>query len=138
MTSRIYIKYAKLHHFDWLNSKDQHIDEATLRKKIIDQQILIVTREETLIGWLRFGYFWDEIPFMNMLFLTKENRYKGIGKRLVGYWEDEMKKQQQKMVLTSTQANETAQHFYRKLGYQDTGSLLLEGEPTEIFFRKML
>jgi hypothetical protein len=34
-------------------------------------------------------------------------------------------------VLTSTQVNETAQHFYRKLGYIDVGGFLLPSEPNE-------
>jgi len=32
--------------------------------------------------------------------------------------------------------NEQAQHFYRKLGYRDAGSLLLDEEPLEIIFVK--
>ena len=41
-------------------------------------------------------------------------------------------------VMTSTQANEDGQHFYRRLGYQDAGALLLPGEPLEIVFIKEL
>jgi hypothetical protein len=41
-------------------------------------------------------------------------------------------------VLTSTLADESAQHFYRRLGYVDCGGLLLPGEATEIFLRKDL
>lgn len=40
--------------------------------------------------------------------------------------------------MTSTQSDETAQHFYRKLGYVESGSLLFENEPLEIIFRKSL
>lgn len=40
------------------------------------------------------------------------------------------------LVMTSTQSNETAQHFYRKLGYADAGSLLLRDELLEIIFTK--
>jgi len=42
------------------------------------------------------------------------------------------------LVMTSTQANEQAQHFYRKLGYKDSGCLLLHDDPVEIFFVKQL
>lgn len=40
--------------------------------------------------------------------------------------------------MTSTLSNENAQHFYRKLLYRDSGSLLLENEPLEIIFTKKL
>lgn len=135
---KVNLIYADITHFDWLKNKDQDINEITLKKKIIDQQILLASADEVLVGWLRFGFFWDIIPFMNLLFITKEYRNKGIGKTLVEYWESEMKKQQKDLVMTSTQSDETAQHFYRKLGYVDAGGLLLEGEPTEIIFRKSL
>ena len=42
------------------------------------------------------------------------------------------------LVMTSTLSNETAQHFYRKLGYTDAGGLLLEGEPLELVLVKKL
>ena len=45
-----------------------------------------------------------------------------------------------KMLMTSTQVDENAQHFYRKLGYQDAGGLLLSvpdyQQPMELFFIK--
>ena len=40
--------------------------------------------------------------------------------------------------MTSTLSNETAQHFYRKLDYIDSGALLLPGEALEIIFTKQL
>ena len=35
------------------------------------------------------------------------------------------------MIMTSTQVDEQAQHFYRKLGYRDRGSLFLDHTPLE-------
>ncbi len=46
------------------------------------------------------------------------------------------------LCLTSTQVDEQAQHFYRKLGYQDAGGLLLTSsgfeQPMELFLVKQL
>ena len=57
-------------------------------------------------------------------------------------FEKEMKKQGYKMTLISTQADEDAQHFYRKLGYIDCGGLIFHDtpfdQPMEMFFRKVL
>jgi len=130
--------YATKTHFDWLKHHDTHIAPERLLQKIRAQQILMVTIEKAPIGWLRFGLFWDSIPFMNLLFLVSNFRKKGIGRQLVQFWESEMQKQQYKMVLTSTQSDETAQHFYRKIGYKESGSLILENEPLEIFFIKSI
>jgi hypothetical protein len=42
------------------------------------------------------------------------------------------------MVLTSTQSDEDAQHFYRRLGYRDCGVLILPGEAGELMLLKEL
>jgi ribosomal protein S18 acetylase RimI-like enzyme len=75
---------------------------------------------------------------MNMLYIDKDYRNKGIGKELVGFWESEMKYKSYDLVMTSTLSNEQAQQFYRKIGYKDCGSLLLENEPLEIIFTKKI
>jgi ribosomal protein S18 acetylase RimI-like enzyme len=90
------------------------------------------------IGFLRFHFFWDAIPFLSMLILEKEYRGKGIGKEFVHFWETEMKKMGYDCCMTSTLSNEDGQHFYRKLGYKDVGCLLLEEEGLEIFFLKKI
>lgn len=130
--------YATQKHLKWLKTRDHHINEATLKKKISNKEIIIIQTENEILGWLRFGFFWDIIPFMNMLFVEEQYRSKGIGKKLVQFWESEMKKQKHKIVMTSSQSDEDAQHFYRKLGYADAGSLTLPKEPLEVIFIKKL
>ena len=53
-----------------------------------------------------------------------------------------MKKLGYSMVFLSTQADEDAQHFYRKLGYVDCGGIVFSGTPLEqameIILRKVL
>ncbi len=75
---------------------------------------------------------------MNMLYINENYRNKGIGKKLVEFWETEMKSKGYELVMTSTLSNEQAQHFYRKLRYKDAGSLLLDDEPLEIIFTKSI
>ena len=132
------ISYVDKNCFSFLRSHDKHIPQEMLQKKIQDKEMIIIKDSSKIIGWLRFGYFWDEHPFMNMLMVDEEYRGKGIGKRLVSFWENEMQKRGYNLVLTSTLSNEQAQHFYRKLGYEDSGCLLLVGEALEIIFRKKL
>lgn len=130
-------KYASEAHFQYIVDNDKHVSRELIQTKIKEKEIIIVSNGENKnIGWLRYGYFWDNTPFMNMLYLDEGYRYKGIGKELVEFWESEMKSKGYQLVLTSTLANEQAQHFYRKLGYKDSGSLLLENEPLEIIFTK--
>lgn len=132
------IRYADCDDFELLRGCDKHIGKAELKNCITEKGILLMFENDIFIGWLRFNLFWDSIPFINMLYFTEAYRNKGYGRTLVEFWENEMLKNQYKMAMTSTRADEQAQFFYRKLGYRDCGSLLLPNEPLEIILIKKL
>ncbi len=58
------------------------------------------------------------------------------------YWEKDMKSQGYGILMTSTQVDEEAQHFYRKLGYKDCGRFVIDipeyAQPMEIFLIKSI
>lgn len=132
------IRLAEEEDFEILHQNDKHISAEILKKKISDKNILIAEIDDRFVGWLRYNLFWDEIPFMNMLFVLEKFRGIGIGEKLVREWEFFMSEQGYKFLLTSTQANEYAQHFYRKLGYKDLGGFIPFGEEYEIILGKQL
>ena len=119
---------------------DKHIAKSELENSIRQGRVYIAREKETgnFIGWLRYGMFWDSIPFMNMLYLFEDWRGKGIGKKLTEHWEEEMRERGYKSVMTSTQSNEYAQHFYVKLGYKSIGGFMLDTEPYELILVKNL
>ena len=39
--------------------------------------------DDKFVGWLRYNLFWDNTPFMNMLYLLDNERGKRNGSRLV-------------------------------------------------------
>ncbi len=136
MMNDMKIQIANEKHLSFLQENDTHISIDILRTKIQKEEILIMEMNGTCIGWLRYSLFWDEIPFINMLFFLEDYRQKGYGKFLVDYWEKLLIAKGYKRFLTSTLANEYAQNFYRKLGYRDIGGFVLPMEPLEIIFMK--
>ena len=132
------IRYAKKIDYTWQKENDVHISEEILEIKIKSKEIYIVEKNNKNIGWLRYNFFWDNIPFMNMIYFLDEHRGKGFGKKLVEYWEKEMRQKGNRDVLTSTLSNEEAQHFYRKLGYKEIGGFKLLEEPFELIFHKII
>lgn len=132
------IRYASNEDYLFLITNDLHISEEELYKSIDDNKIIVLTLNDKIIGWLRYNLFWDNIPFMNMLYLLEEYRRVGLGSKLVSFWENEMKNKGYENVLTSTQSNEDAQYFYRKIGYKEIGGFTLENDPYEIIFEKRL
>lgn len=132
------IRMAQAEDFAFLSEHDRHIGPKELQEQIERGRILIAQQDGRTIGWLRWNLFWDNTPFLNLLFLLEEHRQKGYGRQLMQAWERMMAQQGFGLLMTSTLSNEQAQHFYRALGYRDAGGLLLEGEPLEIFFIKRL
>lgn len=125
--------------YEYIRQHDRHISEHLISSKISRNEIYIFQNEHKVnVGWMRHGYFWDNTPFLNMIWIDEPYRSNGLGRRALLFWEDEMKQRGFQLVMTSTQANEGAQHFYRKLDYRDAGCLLLEDEPLEILLTKKL
>lgn len=119
---------------------DTHLPETEFINKVRDKRGYILLENDIPIGILRYHLFWDNIPFCTLLFIEEEHQHKGHGKKLMEWWEHDMKAQGYGMVLVSTQVDETAQHFYRKLGYKDCGGLLIDlpmyAQPMELFLLK--
>ncbi len=107
-----------------------------------NKQGYVLLKNNKPIGLLRYNLFWDNTPFCTMLFIDFRFQGKGYGTKLMKYWENDMKSQGYGMVLTSTQVDEEAQHFYRKLGYKDCGGLVVDiqgyEQPMELFLIKAL
>lgn len=132
------IRFASTDDLDALSELDVHISETELLGVIERRRVIVASEGGRLLGWLRYGLFWDDLPFMNMLYIIENERGKGLGTALCGFWENEMKELGYSIALTSTQSDEHGQFFYRKRGYKDCGSLILPGEVTEIIMYKKL
>lgn len=121
---------------------DKHIDDTGYNNRVYTKSGYVIWEGKQRIGIMAHCLLWDQIPFMNLLFIKEEYRRKGFGQQAVISWEKEMKNQGYKMTLISTQVDEGAQHLYRKLGYIDCGGLVLDhtpfDQPMEMFFRKVL
>lgn len=123
-------------------SLDHYLPNSQFEQKIRDQMGYVLLVDGAAAGLLRYNLFWDEHPFCTMLHVVDDQQGKGFGKALMDCWEKEMQQKGYKMLMTSTQVNEQAQHFYCKLGYQDAGSLLIPvpeyQQPMEMFLIKKI
>ena len=121
---------------------DKHLSETEFELKVRDKRGYIISDGDIPVGVLRYNLFWDNTPFLTLIYIEKSCRSKGFGKQAMLHWENEMQRLGYKLIMTSTQADEQAQHFYRKLGYMDKGCLILDNtpfeQPLEIFMIKVL
>lgn len=117
---------------------DPHLPGVQLPSKLAAGEIYLAHNPHQPLGLLRYGLLWDLIPFMYLLIVNPAHRRQGVGTALVTGWEQAMQQAGHTQVLTSTLANEAAQHFYRRLGYLDLGGFVLPGEPLELVLGKTL
>lgn len=134
----MFITRAAEEHIPLLNRLDPHIAENELRALVSRRRVLIAEEGGEVIGWLRWNLFWDNTPFMNMLYVLEAARGKGIGRELTLHWEEEMRQLGYQTLMTSTASDEYAQHFYRKLGYETIGGFTPFGEAYELILAKKL
>ncbi len=136
------IRYASAEDRDFWLSLDSHLSEEEFQRKIRDQMGYVLAVEDQPAGILRWSLFWDSIPFCNLLYVKNNQQCRGYGRKLMEYWEADMTARGYDLVMTSTQSDEGAQHFYRKLGYKDCGGLTLPfpgyEQPTELILAKAL
>ena len=105
---------------------DDDLPETGFDEKVRNRQGYVCIRDRKIIGILRFNLFWDKIPFCTLLYVEAGYRGQGYGKQLMERWERDMKALGCGMVITSTQVDEEAQHFYRKIGYRDSGGFVVD------------
>lgn len=119
---------------------DGHLSIEQFELKVRDKMGYVIFEDGKPAGILRYNLFWDNTPFCTMLFIDWNAQKKGYGKKLMEHWESDMKSKGYGMVMVSTQVDESAQHFYRKLGYKDRGGFTVDipgfEQPMEMFLSK--
>lgn len=121
---------------------DHGLPETGFEEKVRNRQGYVCVEDGKVVGILRYNLFWDSIPFCTMLYIGDEYRGSGYGKQLMERWEQDMRSAGSGMIMTSTQVDEGAQHFYRRLGYRDAGGFVVEvpgyEQPMELIMVKDL
>jgi len=125
----------------WLRL-DRHLPERAYARKTAAGEALLLEEAGECLAVLRWGLFWDSIPFCHLLYVAEGARGRGLGRALTEHWERLLRSRGFGLVMTSTQADENAQHFWRRLGYRDCGGFVLPfpgyEQPTELILAKPL
>ena len=141
MTSNLIPRWAVLTDIDFLRvTGHTHLPKIVLRRKIDWQEIAVVTMNGKLIGYIFLDYIWSSVPFIATIWVLEAYRGQGVGKALLQFIENEVSSHGQKILYSSSQADETApQEWHRKMGFEECGILAGHNDGIgEIFFRKVL
>lgn len=139
------IRFAKIedlpscHEIDKLcDYYDYGTSNNIFQKTIKSNQLIICIRNGQLVGYIRFGFIWqDELPFVEMVRVIPEQRKVGIGSLLVENLVEHCKTKQYEYLISSTaKSNTRSQTFHEKLGFVNIGEVkLMSDKDPEIFFR---
>ena len=121
---------------------DRHLPEAEFDEKVRNRRGYVALEDGRPVGILRYNLFWDNTPFCTLLCIDGACRSRGYGRALMARWEADMRALGYGAALTSTQVDESAQHFYRRIGYRDCGGIVFDipgfEQPMEMFLIKDL
>ena len=116
------VKLAEMKDNRRIANLDRHIPPARLDECIEQGQVYVLEdTDDSVFGVLRYSFFWQTIPFLDLIYLDEACRGNGYVTEMMRKWECDMKACGYRYVMTSTQADETAWLFYEKLGYRRVG-----------------
>jgi len=138
---KLRVRLGALRDIDWCVTEDKNVDREILRRKIESNEILIAELGDQIVGYLRLEYLWSRMPYISMINVQKELRGQGIGRSILKFLEDYLRKKGHKSLMSWSQVNEEApQRWHRSVGFKECGIIagLNEGGIGEVFFRKLL
>ena len=62
-----------------LGEVDRRISSDLLSDVVSAERVMVVEVDGVAVGFLRWGLFWDRVPFMNLLWVLPEWRGQGVG-----------------------------------------------------------
>ncbi|WP_027666801.1 GNAT family N-acetyltransferase [Rhizobium leguminosarum] len=126
---------------DWLARQDASVGAAWVSRCVALGEYLVAREAGEIVGFLRFSRFWGRVPYMEMIRVLPGHRRSGIGTALFLAWEDAMRDDGARMLMTSSECNESRpQDWHRRNGFSETGAIELPGLQSvpEVFFIKLI
>ena len=136
----IVTKYAIGNDLDWLLEEDE-VTQEWAKRCTRYKEYIIALENGSPVGFLRYSLFWSKFPYMDMIRVLPKDQKQGVGTALFDFWEQEMRQQNHKLLMTSSEKDEPEpQAWHIRNGFVKSGELTFGQQQTvpEIFFVKDL
>lgn len=137
----ILARKAQERDFEYLLKMDKHVEESWVRRCLSLDEYIIGEFGGQARAFMRYSFFWGDIPYMDMIWVEEKFRKKGIGSVIIEFWTKEMKTLDKRILMTSAMSNEPPPlAWHKRNGFVECGQLSfgsLEPIP-EIFLLKEL
>ena len=135
------IRFAEMHDLDSCVELDLHKNTDIIKNKITMNEVIVAEVNNEVIGCLKIEYIWTHLPFISYIVIRKDFRSSGIGKSMLSFLENYLKKNGRSTLLSSTMTDAVnPQKWHLKMGFIECGILcgINEDGVGEIFFKKAL
>lgn len=105
---------------DFIVDKDFRPDVFKEKVRKGEYTILVAEEEGKIVGFLIFEKLYGGVSYCTWLGVLREYRGRGIGSKLLGFWEKEILSQSGHKLMLLTQA-EKNRAFYEKFGFKEEG-----------------
>ncbi|NNU69046.1 GNAT family N-acetyltransferase [Rhizobium indicum] len=126
---------------DWLAREDASAGAAWVSRCVALGEYLVTREADEIVGFLRFSRFWGRVPYMEMIRVLPGHRRSGVGTALFLAWEDAMRGDGARLLMTSSECDESRpQDWHRRNGFSETGAIELPDLQSvpEVFFIKRI
>jgi GNAT superfamily N-acetyltransferase len=138
---RVLVRFAGPEDLEWCVVSDDHVTEQVIRRKIVNDEIIIAELDGQPVAYLRLEYLWSNIPYIGVIWVIELYRKEGIGRKILNFLEDYLRSRGHNALYSSSQVNEPEpQAWHRSVSFQEAGIIsgINEGGIGEVFFRKSL
>jgi L-amino acid N-acyltransferase YncA len=140
------IRFAKKGDFRKVRLFDPHsqyIDPKKIQNKISQKEVIIALEGKKIIGLVKFSYLWATRPYLDLIWVDKTCRGKGLGQALLSFLESYLRKGGYHYLFTSSEEDEKEpQKWHQGMGFKKCGKLdkinLPQDEAGEVFFYKRI
>lgn len=122
-------------------SQDGYVSREIVARKIDAGEVYLALLQDEPVAYLRLEYLWSIEPYIGLIRVLEPHRRQGVGRRLLAFVEDELRRGGHTALFSSSQADEAEpQAWHRHMGFQECGIIagINEGGVGEVFFRKSL
>jgi GNAT superfamily N-acetyltransferase len=119
----------------------EHADDDEIRFKIGRGELLLAEVGGEAVGYAKLDWIGSWLPFLGLIFVTKEHRKKGVGRALLTFLEERLRERGKDRLASSSEILEPEpQAWHRRMGFRDAGILLgvNDDDSGEVFFLKAL
>lgn len=109
-------------------------------RAIKEGRVVVASESATIVGYARWSWFWDKIPFSTLVRVHPDQQRRGVGRALYAAVEVRLRDLGERFWISSTEKdNWHSRRFHAALGFREIGALAeLDQDVLEVFLRKDL